>query len=142
MYKLLTNTEITRLKNTITPIFKEVITINKKEKHFQICTNGNNENVDKNLCMLSGVCIEYANIVIIKNLVSEITKKEQKEFRAYFEFCSFVIDKLVELTKEHSIRSLLIHTNDITMLEILLKKEFNIGKNVNNFYKAFKIVMK
>lgn len=139
MYELLTSNERLEFENTVEPVFKRNTPIHgSKEQPFKVHVGKINRHINNDSLILSGVYVEYNSLIIIKSLVSEAKGRETKELGAYLVFCTMLIKKFTTLVKERLLKSLLIHTNDDTMVEALLSKGFTINKTKNNFYKALK----
>ena len=139
MYELLTSNERLEFENTVEPVFKRNTPIHgSKEQPFKVHVGNINRHINNDSLILSGVYVEYNSLIIIKSLVSEAKGRETKELGAYLVFCTMLIKKFTTLVKERLLKSLLIHTNDDTMVEALLSKGFTINKTKNNFYKALK----
>ena len=141
MYELLTTREQKEFEDTVEPVFKRCTPEkDSKEQPFKVHVGKINKGISEESLILGGIYVEHNNIVIIKSLVSEAKGREKNELGAYLCFCSLLIDKFINLVQERSMKCLLVHTNDNTILEVLLQKNFAINKSKNNFYKAFKII--
>lgn len=139
MYELLTPAEKSEFENTVEPVFKRNTPIHgSKEQPFKVHVGKINRHITEESLILSGIYVEYNSLIIIKSLISEAKGREKHELGAYLIFCSLLVTKFIDLVKERLLKSLLIHTNDNTMLEALLDHGFIINKSKNNFYKAFK----
>jgi hypothetical protein len=136
MYELLPKPEEEEFKNDIEPIFRKAAEQNKKL--FNIYVGKTNRIVSDQSRIMSCAYVEHLDTIIIKNLVSEAKSRIKDELGAYFAFCSLLVDRFAVLVKERYMKSLIIHTNEDILLEVLVKKGFDISKTKNNFYKAFK----
>lgn len=139
MYELLTTREQKEFEDTVEPVFKRCTPEkDNKEQPFKVHVGKINNGISEESLILGGIYVEHNNIVIIKSLVSEAKGREKNELGAYLVFCTMLIEKFATLVKERLLKSLLIHTNDDTMVEALLSKGFTISITKNNFYKAYK----
>lgn len=139
MYELLTSNERLEFENTVEPVFKRNTPIHgSKEQPFKVYVGKINRHITEEFLILSGIYAEYKSLIIIKSLISEAKGREKKELGAYLVFCTMLIEKFATLVKERLLKSLLIHTNDDTMVEALLNTGFTINRTKNNFYKAYK----
>jgi len=139
MYELLSSAEKSEFENTVEPVFKRNTPIHgSKEQPFKVHVGKINRHITEESLILSGIYVEYNSMIIIKHLTSEAKGREKHELGAYLLFCSLLLNKFIDLVKERLLKSLLVHTDDCTMLEALLNHGFTIHKSKNNFYKAFK----
>lgn len=139
MYELLSTAEKLEFENTVEPVVKRDTPIHgSKEQPFKVYVGKINRHITEESLILSGIYVEYNNMIIIKHLTSEAKGRVRNELGAYLFFCSLLLNKFIDLVKKRLLKSLLVHTNDLTMLEALLNRGFTINKSKHNFYKAFR----
>ncbi len=142
MYELLSKEEEEEFRSDVSPIVKRDTKIPpvREEKPFNVYVGKYNRAVSNDSLILSGVYVEHLKTGIVKFLISQAPERIKSEQGAYIVFCEMLLDHFVKLTKEKSLQSLLMHTSDLTVLEVLLKNKFEITKTKNNFYRAFKVL--
>ena len=143
MYELLSTEEEEEFRSEVSPIVKRDTTSPpvREEKPFNVFVGKYNRSIVNNESLiLSGIYVTHLKTGIVKFLVPKAQERIKSEQGAYIVFCEMLLDHFVKLTKDKGLQSLLLHTRDLTVLEVLLKNKFEITKTKNNFYKAFKVL--
>lgn len=143
MYELLSPEENTEFRNSIDPVIKRDTHVELKKQEevpIKIYVGKVNRLLNESSLIMTGVFSSATKTFIVKFLRSQNIERIADEQGAFLVFCEMTLEKFIQLAKEKSKESILVHTDEMLMLEVLLNNNFEITKSKNGFYRAFKVL--